>query len=74
MNFFDKIKKKEIILGSTSKRRKELLKEMGLSFKVVKSGFSEKIPAHFKSIKSIPIFLAEKKADKFFGKGHTRVR
>ena len=64
MNFFDKIKKKEIILGSTSKRRKELLKEMGLSFKAVKSGFREKNPEHFKSIKSIPIFLAKKKADK----------
>ena len=63
MNFFNKLKKKEVILGSSSKRRRQLLKEMGISFKVVKSKFNEEFSSNIKRIETIPLYLAKKKAE-----------
>ena len=57
----DKLKKYNLILGSNSPRRKEILEEMGLKINIVASdideSYSENIKPH-----EVPIFLAEKKS------------
>ena len=57
----DNLKKYNLILGSNSPRRKEILEEMGLKINVVASdideSYSEKIKLH-----KVPVFLAEKKS------------
>lgn len=61
MMLIDKLKKYNLILGSNSPRRKEILEEMGLKINVVASdideSYSEKIKLH-----KVPVFLAEKKS------------
>ncbi len=56
----------EFILASKSPRRKELLKEMGLSFTVSVFDVPEDFPDHL-SVFEIPVFLAEMKAKPFSG-------
>ncbi len=57
----DKLKKYNVILGSNSARRKEILEKMGLQVNVVASdideSYSENIKPH-----EVPVFLAEKKS------------
>ncbi|MFC2098846.1 Maf family nucleotide pyrophosphatase [Bacteroidota bacterium] len=58
---YEKLKQYDIILGSGSPRRKYLLDEMGLSFRVmVNSALEEKWPGGL-SKEEIPIYLAELK-------------
>lgn len=57
----------KIILASTSPRRIEILKNLGLKFKVVESGVEEDYPSNL-SLEKVPEYLAEKKASKVFEK------
>jgi len=58
----DKLKKYNIILGSSSPRRKQLLSEMGLSFKIINTNKKEKFPKELKE-QQIVEFLAKQKAN-----------
>ncbi len=61
----DNLKGKNILLASNSPRRKELLNEMGVEFRVVtKNGISEDYPADT-SAKDVAEFIANKKADAY---------
>ena len=51
----------EIILGSNSPRREQLLKELGLKFQVIAKDVDETIPMQFRR-EDIAMFLARKKA------------
>ena len=53
-----------IILGSQSPRRKELLKLMGLDFKVKKINVNENFPQNFSATKAA-VFLSKKKANAY---------
>ncbi|MDA9325157.1 Maf family nucleotide pyrophosphatase [Flavobacteriales bacterium] len=50
------------ILGSNSPRRSEILKDMGIDFKIRASNIDETIPKGIKN-KNVPIFLAKEKAN-----------
>jgi len=58
-------KKYNFILGSNSPRRSEILKEMGLDFKIIASNIDETIPKGIKN-KNVPIYLAKEKANFLF--------
>jgi septum formation protein len=51
-----------IVLGSQSPRRKEILKMAGLEFRTIEINYEETIPDHLFTISDIPVFLAEQKA------------
>jgi septum formation protein len=55
-----------IILGSSSPRRNELLKSLGFDFVIIPSHADENYPLNLKG-HEIPVFLAEKKASSFNG-------
>jgi septum formation protein len=55
-------KQYNFILGSNSPRRSEILKEIGLDFKIIASNIDETIPRGIKN-KNVPIFLAKEKAN-----------
>ncbi len=55
-----------IILGSSSPRRNELLKSLGFDFVINPSNANENYPLNLKGYE-IPVFLAEKKASSFNG-------
>ncbi len=55
-----------IILGSSSPRRNELLKSLGFDFVINPSNADEDYPLNLKE-HEIPVFLAEKKASSFNG-------
>jgi septum formation protein len=55
-----------IILGSSSPRRNELLKSLGFDFVINPSNADEDYPLNLKG-HEIPVFLAEKKASSFIG-------
>lgn len=57
-----------LILVSQSKRRKELLKEAGISFKVVSSNVHEKIPSVSSNPSALAIRLAKQKVKSIAGK------
>ena len=50
------------ILGSNSPRRSEILKDIGIDFKIRASNIDETIPKGIKN-KNVPIFLAKEKAN-----------
>ncbi len=56
------LNKYDIILGSTSPRRQELLKGIDISFRIEKNEVDEHYPSHLDGA-DIPMYLAEKKAD-----------
>jgi septum formation protein len=51
-----------IVLGSQSPRRKEILKMADLEFTTIEIDYEEVLPDHLFSISDIPLFLAEQKA------------
>ena len=57
----EKLKKYNLILGSNSPRRKEILEEMGLKINVVASDIDECYNENIK-LHEVPVFLAEKKS------------
>ena len=57
----EKIKNYNIILGSNSPRRKEILEELGLNVKVIPSNIDESIKNNL-NLEKVPITLAENKA------------
>jgi septum formation protein len=58
-----------IILGSNSPRREQLLKELGLNFRVLAKDVDETIPTQFRR-EDIAMFLARKKALAFKAEVH----
>lgn len=58
-------KEYNFILGSNSPRRSQILKEMGLDFKIIASNIDETIPKGIKN-KNVPIYLAKEKANFLF--------
>lgn len=62
MNLKEKLSPYNIILASGSPRRKQLLTDIGLDFKVCSTDIDETFPAHLKG-KEIALYLAERKAD-----------
>ena len=61
---FENLEKYNIILGSNSPRRKELLTDIGLKFSTKKIDCEENYPDSLKS-SDIPIYLAKEKADNY---------
>ena len=59
----------KIILGSTSPRREQLFKELGLKFQVMAKDVDETIPTQFRR-EDIAMFLARKKALAFKSEVH----
>lgn len=59
--FIDVFDKFEIILGSKSPRRNQLLTELGIRFKIVSKEFDETFPPHLKR-EQVALHLALKKA------------
>ena len=55
-------KQYNFILWSNSPRRSEILKEIGLDFKIIASNIDETIPKGIKN-KNVPIYLAKEKAN-----------
>jgi len=67
MNAIEKTLKEfpyQLILGSASPRRQELLKSLGFEFLIKPTHADETFPADLKA-QEIPIYLAEKKADAY---------
>jgi len=67
MNAIEKTLKEfpyQLILGSASPRRQELLKSLGFEFLIKPTHADETFPANLKA-QEIPIYLAEKKADAY---------
>ncbi len=50
----------QLILGSSSPRRKELLNALGYSFDIIKPDVEETYPVEL-SMRNVPLFIAEKK-------------
>jgi septum formation protein len=63
--FLENLQKYEIILASQSPRRQQLLKDLGLDFKVQSMDVDESFPDNLQ-MEEIPVFLAELKASAFF--------
>ena len=61
MMLIDNLKKYNLILGSNSPRRKEILEEMGLKINIVASDIDEYYNENIKP-HEVPVFLAEKKS------------
>ena len=59
---YEKLRKFDIVLGSGSPRRKYLMEEMGLSFRVMVNDSLEETWPEGLSQHEIPIYLAELKA------------
>lgn len=59
---YEKLKKYNVILGSASERRKELLSKLGIDFYIKTTNKKELYPENLK-INEIPIFLAKQKAN-----------
>ncbi len=64
MKFFEKAKQFDIILGSNSPRRKELMKESGIPFRVLKKSGKEDFPGNI-SPTEVAVFLSKEKAKAF---------
>jgi len=62
MNPLDHLKKYDIVLGSASPRRKELLSNLDIDFKIKVSTEEEIIPVGIPIIE-VPLYLAQQKAD-----------
>lgn len=60
----DTLKKYDVVLGSNSPRRKYLLKEMGVDFRVEKRKVNEEFPEHL-SPSEAAVFLSELKSRAF---------
>lgn len=60
MMIYDKIAPYQLILGSASPRRRELLKEAGFSFSVLTTNLKEEAPAHFDGKKTAEHIAREK--------------
>ena len=58
----DKLKQYNIVLGSASPRRKDLLTELGIAFSIIPTQKEEKYPKNLKE-KKVAEFLAKQKAD-----------
>ena len=59
----DNLKKYDVVLGSNSPRRRELLNDMGVTFRVEAiKGIDESYPANL-PVEEIPVFLARIKAE-----------
>jgi septum formation protein len=54
----------QLILGSSSSRRQELLKSLGFNFLIKPINADESFPSHLQA-EDIPLYLAEKKADAY---------
>ena len=61
------LKKYNVILASQSPRRQNLLKELGVEFKIEVAGVDEQYPSEL-GMTAIPEFLAELKANAFLNK------
>ena len=62
MDFIEKLKKYDILLASESPRRKYLLRELGLKFRIIKRSYTnEEYPLNL-SCEEIPVYLAKRKA------------
>src|ERR1700746_2801810 len=66
MNTIDKLKTfpYQLILGSGSPRRQELLKSLGFTFSIKPINADESFPPNLKA-QEIPLYLAEKKANAY---------
>ena len=64
---YEALRKFDIILGSGSPRRKYLLEEMGLEFRVMVNNFLEETWPDGLSKEGIPVYLAELKAGHIMG-------
>ena len=62
MMIIEKLRKYDVVLGSQSPRRKELLKDMGLNFKIKICDEKESYPEDLKA-EDIAKFIAKQKAD-----------
>jgi len=60
----DELNKHRIIVASSSPRRQELLRDLGLNFEVVVRDWSEEFPPHLKS-EEVALHVAIKKAETF---------
>lgn len=60
----ENLKKYEIILGSKSPRRQQLLKELGLQFSILTYETDEDFSEHLKK-EEIPVYLSQKKASAY---------
>ncbi len=64
LSFFDKLKKLDVVLGSQSPRRKKLLEEIGLPFRIWAMPVEEHFPSHLRG-KEVAGFLSKEKAVPF---------
>ncbi len=63
MTMLDNLKKYDVVLGSNSPRRRELLNDMGVEFRVEAiKGIDETYPANM-PVEEIPVYLARIKAE-----------
>lgn len=58
------LKKYDIILGSASPRRKELMKGLDIDFRIISNDVDETCPQHIVGV-DIPVYLARKKAESY---------
>jgi len=65
MDLLNNIGDIKIILATNSPRRKELLKQLGLSFEVKSKDIDESYPQSFRA-EAVAVYIAEKKANSFF--------
>ena len=62
--FLQNLEQYEIILASKSPRRRQLLSDLGLNFKVRSMDVAEEFPQEL-GMTEIPVYLAELKAEAF---------
>ena len=65
--FFKKLKNYNVLLASRSKRRHELLNELGIKFKIIDQNIDESYPKSLKK-KEITEYLAIKKSSNLINK------